>query len=41
MNYDGKAKIFRQFMGRRNHTKKAIVTLKQGQSIDLASGAKA
>ena len=41
VNYDGKVKGFRGRYGRRNNYKKAIVTLKQGQSIDLTSGIKA
>lgn len=41
LNYDGKARGFRGRIGRRNHYKKAVVTLKQGQSIDLSSGIKA
>lgn len=40
INYDGKVKAFRQRLGQRNAFKKAIVTLKQGQSIDLTSGLK-
>ena len=40
INYDGKVKAFRQRLGQRNEYKKAIVTLKQGQSIDLTSGLK-
>lgn len=40
LNYDGKVKAFRQRLGQRNAYKKAIVTLKQGQSIDLTSGLK-
>jgi len=34
----GKAKRFRGTPGRRKDTKKAIVTLKDGDSIDIASG---
>lgn len=34
----GKAKRFRGRMGRRNDVKKAIVTLAEGQSIDVTSG---
>ncbi len=41
VNYDGKIKAFRGRYGRRNNYKKAIVTLKAGQSIDLAGGIKA
>lgn len=40
VNYDGKVKRFKNFTGRRDAYKKAIVTLKSGQSIDLASGLK-
>ncbi len=40
INYDGKVKNFKQRSGRRDAFKKAIVTLKSGQSIDLASGFK-
>jgi large subunit ribosomal protein L23 len=34
----GKAKRFRGIMGKRSDVKKAIVTLKDGQTIDIASG---
>ena len=34
----GKTKRFRGFMGKRNDMKKAIVTLKEGQTIDTGSG---
>jgi large subunit ribosomal protein L23 len=34
----GKTKRFRGVLGKRNDTKKAIVTLKDGQSIDVATG---
>ena len=34
----GKAKRFRGRMGRRNDVKKAIVTLAEGQSIDVTTG---
>ncbi|MEM7767653.1 MAG: 50S ribosomal protein L23 [Pseudomonadota bacterium] len=34
----GKTKRFRGMMGRRPDFKKAIVTLKDGQSIDISSG---
>ena len=40
VNYDGKVKRFKQREGRRDAFKKAIVTLKSGQSIDLTSGLK-
>ncbi len=34
----GKAKFFRGIQGRRSDTKKAIVTLADGQSIDVTTG---
>lgn len=34
----GKVKRFRGITGKRNDTKKAIVTLKDGQTIDVATG---
>jgi len=34
----GKTKRFRGIMGRRSDVKKAIVTLAQGQSIDITTG---
>jgi large subunit ribosomal protein L23 len=34
----GKVKRFRGMLGQRNDTKKAIVTLADGDSIDLAAG---
>jgi len=34
----GKAKRFRGIIGRRNDVKKAIVTLVDGQAIDIATG---
>jgi large subunit ribosomal protein L23 len=34
----GKTKRFRGIMGRRSDFKKAVVTLAQGQSIDIATG---
>lgn len=34
----GKTKRFRGRLGKRNDTKKAIVTLKEGQTIDIATG---
>lgn len=34
----GKLKRFRGYIGRRNNVKKAIVTLAEGQSIDIATG---
>jgi large subunit ribosomal protein L23 len=36
----GKQKRFRGILGQRSDVKKAIVTLKQGESIDLAAGVK-
>ena len=39
MNVKGKSKRFGQTMGRRNDWKKAIVRLKEGQSIDFFAGA--
>ncbi|PIR31554.1 MAG: 50S ribosomal protein L23 [Alphaproteobacteria bacterium CG11_big_fil_rev_8_21_14_0_20_44_7] len=38
IKYDGKIKRFRGKLGQRNAFKKAIVSLKEGQSIDLAGG---
>ena len=34
----GKTKRFRGHMGKRNDTKKAIITLAEGQSIDITTG---
>lgn len=34
----GKLKRFRGMLGRRNETKKAMVTLQKGQSIDVTAG---
>jgi len=34
----GKTKMFRRIAGRRSDVKKAIVTLEEGQSIDVATG---
>jgi large subunit ribosomal protein L23 len=34
----GKTKVFRGTKGRRNDVKKAIVTLAEGQSIDITTG---
>ena len=34
----GKAKRFRGHMGRRSDVKKAVVTLEEGQSIDITTG---
>ncbi len=36
----GKLKRFKKLMGRQTDTKKALVTLKKGQSIPLFEGAK-
>lgn len=36
----GKIKRFKKLLGRQNDTKKALVTLKKGQSIALFEGAK-
>ena len=38
LNVKGKTKLFRGRKGRRNDVKKAIVTLAEGQSIDVATG---
>ncbi len=40
LNRLGKKKRFRDTMGKQGDTKKAIVTLAEGQSIDLQSGVK-
>jgi len=37
-NVKGKEKRFGRFMGRRNHWKKAYVSLKPGQEINFAAG---
>jgi large subunit ribosomal protein L23 len=37
-NVKGKEKRFGRFMGRRNHWKKAYVSLKAGQEINFAAG---
>ena len=34
----GKVKRFRGFLGRRSDVKKAIVTLAEGQSVDISTG---
>jgi large subunit ribosomal protein L23 len=34
----GKTKLFRGVPGKRSDVKKAIVTLKEGQSIDVTTG---
>lgn len=41
LNRLGKFKRFRNTIGQRQDTKKAIVTLAEGQSIDLSAGVKA
>jgi large subunit ribosomal protein L23 len=38
LNVKGKTKRFRGTMGRRSDVKKAIVTLAEGQSIDITTG---
>jgi large subunit ribosomal protein L23 len=38
LRQNGKIKRFRGMVGRRNETKKAIVTLAEGQTIDVTSG---
>jgi len=38
LNRSGKMKRFKGFMGRRNDVKRAMVTLKEGDSIDMGSG---
>lgn len=38
LRQDGKTKRFRGIKGKRNDTKKAYVSLKDGQSIDITSG---
>lgn len=38
INIKGKQKIFRGIKGKRTGTRKAIVSLEKGQSIDLSSG---
>ena len=40
LNAKGKAKRFGRFLGRRNHEKKAYVSLKPGQEIDFAQEVK-
>lgn len=39
MNVKGKTKKFRGFIGQRKSYKKAIVTLKEGHTIDISVGA--
>lgn len=38
LNRQGKVKRFKGFIGRRNDAKRAIVTLKSGETIDVGSG---
>lgn len=38
LNRKGKLKRFRNIMGRQNDTKRAIVTLAEGQQIDVTTG---
>ena len=38
LNRKGKLKRFRNMLGRQNDTKRAIVTLAEGQSIDVTTG---
>src|SRR5512135_2905287 len=38
MNVKGKTKRFRGILGRRSDVKKAVVTLAEGQSMDITSG---
>ena len=38
LNTKGKTKRFRGHLGRRSDVKKAIVTLQEGQTIDIATG---
>jgi large subunit ribosomal protein L23 len=38
LNVKGKTKRFRGHVGRRSDVKKAIVTLQEGQTIDIATG---
>ncbi|ATZ17733.1 50S ribosomal protein L23 [Mesoplasma melaleucae] len=37
MNYDGKEKRMGRFVGKTNNYKKAIITLKDGESLDILS----
>src|SRR3569623_2653203 len=41
INVKGKTKRFRGHLGRRSDIKKAIVTLQEGQTIEIATGYKA
>lgn len=38
LNRKGKVKRFKGILGRRKDTKKAVVTLEEGQSIDVTTG---
>ena len=38
LNREGKRKRFRGHMGKQNDTKKAIITLQEGYSIDVTTG---
>jgi large subunit ribosomal protein L23 len=38
LNVKGKTKRFRGHLGRRSDIKKAVVTLQEGQTIDIATG---
>ncbi len=38
INLNGKVKRFKGVLGRRNDTKKAIVTLESGNTIDISAG---
>jgi large subunit ribosomal protein L23 len=38
INVKGKTKVFRGIRGRRKNTKKAIVTLAEGQELDVTAG---
>jgi large subunit ribosomal protein L23 len=40
ININGKQKRFRGRLGKRNDVRKAVVTLKEGQTIDFAAGVK-
>ena len=37
MNYKGKRKRFKGFLGSRSNSKKALITLEKGQKIDLST----
>lgn len=40
INIKGKVKRFRGFLGKRNDIKKAVVTLEEGNTIDITAGGK-